>query len=156
MEPGRLADKDLGAGPSQPRVDILQENASRDMYTKMIRTAYELALNSQYPLTSFKLLVKCQRMNGVRLVDGKDDCKATGEFFDAICKAVAEKVAAVIASKKAMSLMSDGSQARKTKADKEMVLVRVIPRKSFGSIQTTDDRRRTCFTFLRVHNERGK
>ena len=64
-------------------------------------------------------------MNGVRLIDGKDDCKATGEYFDAITKAVTEKVAAVIASKNAMSLLSDSSQARKTKSDKEMVLVRV-------------------------------
>lgn len=91
----------------------------------MIRTAYELALNPQYPLSTFKLLIKCQRMNGVQLIDGKDDCKATGEYFDAISKAVIEKVAAIIASKNAMSLLSDGSQARKTKSDKEMVLIRV-------------------------------
>ena len=64
-------------------------------------------------------------MNGVQLIDGKDDCKATGEYFDAISKAVIEKVAAIIASKNAMSLLSDGSQARKTKSDKEMVLIRV-------------------------------
>ena len=124
-EPSRLSADILGAGPSQPRVNELQEKAIRDNYRKMIRTAYELALNPQFPLSSFKLLVKCQRMNGVRLIDGKDDCKATGEYFDAITKAVTEKVAAVIASKNAMSLLSDGSQARKTKSDKEMVLVRV-------------------------------
>ena len=91
----------------------------------MIRTAYELALNPQYPLSSFKLLIKCQRMNGVRLIDGQDDCKAAGEFFEAITKAVVEKVAAVIASKNAMSILSDGSQAGKTKSDKEVVLIRV-------------------------------
>ena len=91
----------------------------------MIRTAYELASNPQYPLSSFKLLIKCQRMNGVRLIDGKDDCKAAGEFFEAITKAVVEKVAAVIASKNAMSILSDGSQAGKTKSDKEVVLIRV-------------------------------
>ena len=64
-------------------------------------------------------------MNGVRLIDGQDDCKAAGEFFEAITKAVVEKVAAVIASKNAMSILSDGSQAGKTKSDKEMVLIRV-------------------------------
>lgn len=124
-ELSRLSADVLGAGPSQPRVNELQEKVNRDNYRKMIRTAYELALNPQFPLSSFKLLVKCQRMNGVRLIDGKDDCKATGEYFNAITKAVTEKVAAVIASKNAMSLLSDGSQARKTKSDKEMVLVRV-------------------------------
>ena len=124
-EPNRFPDIVLGAGPSQPRADALQEKATREAYEKMIRTAYELALNPQLPLSTFKLLLKCQRMNGVRLIEGKDDCKATGEFFDAISKAVTEKVAAVVASQNAMSLLSDGSQARKTKSDKEMVLVRV-------------------------------
>ena len=64
-------------------------------------------------------------MNGVKLKEGKDDCKATGEFLNAISKAVTEKVAAAVARKNAMSLLSDGSKARKTKSDKEMVLVRV-------------------------------
>ncbi len=69
----------------------------------MIRTAYELALNPQLPMLSFKLLAKCQRMDGVRLISGKDDCKATGEYFEAISQAVKEKVAAVVASKNANS-----------------------------------------------------
>ena len=50
----------------------------------MIRTACELALNPQLSLSTFKLLLKCQRMNGVKFIEGKDDCKATGEFLDAI------------------------------------------------------------------------
>ena len=76
-------------------------------------------------MLSFKLLVKCQGMNGVRLISGKDDCKATGEYFQEISQAVKEKVAAVVASKNAMSLLSDGSQERNTKKEKEMVLIRI-------------------------------
>ena len=124
-EAGRLPNSELGSGHSQPCVDSLQEKASSEAYTKMIRTAYELALNPQYPLTSFKLLIKCQRMNGVKLIKGKDDSKATGEYFDVLCKAVTEKVCAIVASENAFSILSDGSQARKTTADKEIVLVRV-------------------------------
>ena len=55
----------------------------------------------------------------------KDDSKATGEYFDVLCKAVTEKVCAIVASENAFSILSDGSQARKTTADKEIVLVRV-------------------------------
>ena len=36
-----------------------------------------------------------------------------------------EKVAAVVASKNAMSLLSGGSQAQKTKKEKQMVLIRI-------------------------------
>ena len=110
-EPSRISAEILEAGPSQPSVNELQERVNRDNYRKMIRTAYELALNPQFPLSSFKLLVKCQRMNSIRLIGGKDDCKAAGKYFDAITKAVTEKVAAVNASKNAMSLLSDGSQS---------------------------------------------
>ena len=124
-EPGRIPSQFLGAGTSQPRVSEMQEKCNRDNFAKMIRTAYELALNPQLPMLSFKLLVKCQRMNGVRLISGKDDCKATGEYFEAISQAVKEKVAAVVASKNPMSLLSDGSQERKTKKEKEIVLIRI-------------------------------
>lgn len=124
QEVGRI-DNQFLAGPSQPRIDVLQESASREAYLKLIRTAYELALHPTTPLSNFKILVKCQRMNGVRLIDGKDDGKSVGEYIDCIAKAVEEKVAAVLVSKNAMSLLSDGSQARKTGADKEMVLIRV-------------------------------
>lgn len=91
----------------------------------MMKTAYELALHPTMPLTHFKTLIKCQRMNGVRLIDGRDDEKACAQFIDCISKGVSEKVAVILMSKHAMSILSDGSQARKTKADKEMVLVRV-------------------------------
>ena len=58
--PGRVSNVILGAGPSQPRTDQLHEKATREAYSKIIQTAYELALNPQYPLSSFKLLIKCQ------------------------------------------------------------------------------------------------
>lgn len=122
---GRINSFFLGGGSSQPRVDHVQDAASREAYKKMIKTAYELALHPTMPLTHFKTLVKCQRMNGVRLIDGRDDVKACAQFIDCISKAVSEKVAVILMSKHAMSILSDGSQARKTKADKEMVLVRV-------------------------------
>ena len=91
----------------------------------MIITVYELALHPTMPLSHFKTLIKCQHMNGVHLIDGRDDVKACAQFINCIPKAVSEKVAVILMIKNAMSILSDGSQARKTKTDKEMVLVRV-------------------------------
>ena len=103
----------------------MQRAASTEAYKKLMRTAYELALNPSLPLSAFKVMVKCQRENGVTVIDGKHDGRSAREFITSIYKAVTEKVAVILASKHAMSLLSDGSQARKTNADKELVLVRV-------------------------------
>ena len=43
----------LGAGPSQLCVDHLQEAATNEDYTKMIRTEYELALHPNLPILRF-------------------------------------------------------------------------------------------------------
>ena len=101
------------------------KTSTTEAYLKMMRTAYELALNPTMPLKHFKLLIKCQRENGVVLIEGKDNNKAAKEYVHVLSEIVREKCAAVIASKHFMSLLSDGSQARKTGSEKELVMVRV-------------------------------
>ena len=91
----------------------------------MIKTAYKLALHSQLPLKSFKLLAKCQQMHGVALISGKDDNHAVSAYPGSIVAAIQEKVAVVMASSHFFSLLSDGSQAGKTGPDKELVLIRI-------------------------------
>ena len=90
----------------------------------MIKTAYKLALHSQLPLKSFKLLAKCQRMHGVALISGKDDNHAVSAYIGSVVASIQEKVAVVMASSHFFSLLSDGSQAGKTGSDKELVLIR--------------------------------
>ena len=91
----------------------------------MIKTAYELALNPTMPLRHFKILIKCQRENGVVLIERRDNNKAAKEYIHSIAEVIREKCAAIIASKHFISLLSDGSQARKTGSEKELVLTRV-------------------------------
>ena len=55
---------------AQAREDILAETTSTEAYRKLIRTAYELAMSPHLPLKTFELLVKCQRENGVKLIQG--------------------------------------------------------------------------------------
>ena len=75
-------------------------------------------------LSQFKTLVKMQTDNGVRLIDGEHDHRSAKVYISCIADAVAEKCAVILGSKHFMSVLSDGSQARKTKSDKEMVMVR--------------------------------
>lgn len=65
----------------------------------MFRTAYELALNPTMALKHFKVLVKCQRDNGVILIDGKDNTKACKEYIHVLAEVIREKCAAILASK---------------------------------------------------------
>ena len=55
----------------QPRIDVALKASTTEAYLKMIRTAYELALSPTMPLKQFKLLIKCQRENGVVLIEGR-------------------------------------------------------------------------------------
>ena len=95
------------------------------MHRRMIETAYKLALHPQLPLKSFKPLVKCQQMNGVTLIIGKDDNHAVSEYLGSIVTAIDEKVAVIMASSHFFSLLSDRSQTRKTSSNKELVLIRI-------------------------------
>ena len=55
---------------------------------------------------------------------GHDDGKTAQEFISYIAEAITEKVAIIFTIAHFMSVLADGSQARKTGSDKEMVLVR--------------------------------
>lgn len=55
---------------SQKRLENLVETSSNEAYKKLINTAYRLALKPQLPLSTFELLVQCQRENGVKLIQG--------------------------------------------------------------------------------------
>ncbi|XP_065642560.1 uncharacterized protein LOC136074184 [Hydra vulgaris] len=102
---------------------ITQDN--REALLKMIRTAYEMALKPSMPHSHFKTLIKCQRLNGALLLQGKDNNKAAREYISCIASAIKEKVAKIVNETNFFSILSDGSQARKTKDEKELILVRV-------------------------------
>ena len=55
---------------------------------------------------------------------GHEDGKSGREFIQYIAEAVSEKVGGIVANAHFMSVLTDGSQARKTGSDKEMVLTR--------------------------------
>ena len=113
------------ASANQPRIDDMVHRNAREAYSKLLKTAYELAVAGQ-PLENFKTLVKVQKENGVRLIEGTDSSKACREFISHIADAIREKVAVLLCSSVAFTILTDGSQPRKTQSEKELVLVRLV------------------------------
>ena len=60
----------------------------------------------------------------MRLIERNEDGRTGKEFIHCIAEAVKEKCAVILGSRHFMSLLSDGSQARKTGKEKELVLIR--------------------------------
>ena len=100
------------------------EKARRDAYRKLMKCAYEMALQPTMPHKHVSVLVKCLKENNVRLIERKEDGRTGREFVHCIAEAVKEKCAVILGSTHFMSLLSDGSQARKTGKEKELVLIR--------------------------------
>ena len=130
--------------PASKRMIISQEGASshqhqeisqqsppvsRDLHTTPTRNCFVPRMSSSqfwfFFYKHFSVLVRCQKQNGVSLIQGKQDGKAAREFICSIGEAITEKVAVVLAGSDFMSILSDGSQARKTRSEKELVLTRV-------------------------------
>ena len=81
----------------QPDIGTFLNESARESFKKLMKTAYEIALTPSMPHKHFKVLIKCQRANGVRLVEGKDGGNAAREFIHCIADAIKENCAAVIA-----------------------------------------------------------
>ena len=114
------------SGYSQPKVTTAIEKSSHDAYKKMFLTAYEMAMQPSMPFRHFYTLIKCQRTNGVRLIQGKDNHHAAAEFVQYLADEVREKLTQHLDKSNFVSILSDGSQARKVKSEKELVLTHVI------------------------------
>ena len=88
---------------------------SRKVNTRLARPIDRLLL------TSFKTLVKVQKSNGVRLISETDSGAKAWEFVHEIANCIRDKLSVIMCSVNAFSVLSDGSQARKTVHEKELV-----------------------------------
>ena len=99
--------------------------AAKAAHKKLLNTAYQLAMMPTRLLQHFEILIKVQKSNGVKLIQGKQDGRAAKEYVFALRDAGEEKCVIILGSKHFMSVLSDGSQVGKMKNDKKMVMVRV-------------------------------
>ncbi|KAJ8038164.1 hypothetical protein HOLleu_19166 [Holothuria leucospilota] len=110
---------------SQPTITDALQRSIQEAYRKLLTTAYYVALDG-LPLSSFKTFVVVQKKNGVQLLNKTDSNDRAAEFVHELADAIRRKIAILLQSAVAFSVLSDGSQARKTGKEKELVMVRVI------------------------------
>lgn len=109
----------------QPQIDKSFETISTRAFEKLLKTAYLLAVHGQ-PLSAFKLMVDVQKANGVALIDGYDSVSKARELVCHLASAISYKIAEMLTSSAAFSVLCDGSQARKTNNEKELILARCL------------------------------
>lgn len=109
----------------QPRIDDQMHHVAREAYKKLLKTAYIVA-EGGLPLAHFHTVVKAQKANGVKLIDGCDSGLVARDLIHEIAESIREKLAIILCSSNAFCCLSDGLQAKKTGSEKELVLVRVI------------------------------
>ncbi|ELU10088.1 hypothetical protein CAPTEDRAFT_187247 [Capitella teleta] len=107
----------------QPKIDTKLKSVSQDSYKKLIQAAYMCATGG-LPLTQFETMVKCLRMTGTKSVSGCDNSKAARKFINELAQSIRNKLTKKLGSC-FFSILTDGSQPKKTGAEKEMVMVRL-------------------------------
>jgi hypothetical protein len=71
-------------------------------------------------------MVKVQKANGVRLLKGIENSKKAQEFISYLGRSVRKKLSSLLSSSNTFASLSDGSQARKTGSEKELVYFRMV------------------------------
>ena len=109
----------------QLRIDTAIRKASTAAYERLFKAAYRLALNPTMPLKHFSVLTEILRDNGVPLIKNKTGGKHAKEFIGCMAQAVLQQIAQCLSDANFFSILSDGSQPKKTRAEKELVLSRL-------------------------------
>jgi hypothetical protein len=71
-------------------------------------------------------MVNIQKANGVQLISGADASQKAIEFIRDIATSIKQKVGQMMNSSSFLAVLSDGSQARKTNSEKELILIRLV------------------------------
>ncbi len=109
----------------QTTVDTTLRRQAEDVYKRLITAAYTLAVDGQ-PLSAFRTIVSCLKSNGVKLIQGCDNKQKAKEFTVYLAEAVRTKIGQILGNSTAFGILCDGSQARKTGKEKELVLARTV------------------------------
>ena len=66
-----VLEKALHSTLNQPGIDCMCDKNMSEAYIKLFHAAYTLTMKPILPLSQFKTLVKLQRENGVKLIQGE-------------------------------------------------------------------------------------
>ena len=98
---------------------------AEETYRKLITAAYMMATDGQ-PLSSFKTIVGCLKMNGLKLNEGCDGQIKAQELTGHLADAVRAKIGHILSSSSAFGILCDAFQGRKPGKEKEMIFVRAV------------------------------
>lgn len=99
----------------------------RKNYTLLFNTALSLVLGEK-PLSDFPFAIKMQKRNGVNFNPGKDDEHACAIFVHFLAEAVRNDIKSILGMANFFAGEMDGSEARKTREEKELVYCKVVIR----------------------------
>lgn len=80
----------------QPGIKESMKEASKEAYKKLFNTAYNIAIHGK-PFVDFEYVVKVQKENGLKLIQGKQNDGVCAEMIDIIKNVIYEEVAEVLA-----------------------------------------------------------
>ena len=118
------------SGSSQKRVDTCLNNAS-NRHTILFNTILTMIMEDM-ALLKIDALVEMQRRNGLSISESKVNNKAAREMVSCLAEVVTNLVSRKIKESKFISLACDGSEARKTRDEKELVYCKIVCDGDFG------------------------
>ena len=96
-------------------------------YIHLFNTALYV-VKQERPFTDFEGLVDLQKTNGIKFEEGKLNDKACASFISYMADTMREDISAILGSLNFYATAEDGSQARKTGSEKELVYMKTVIR----------------------------
>ncbi|XP_064596785.1 zinc finger protein 862-like [Liolophura sinensis] len=112
------------SGSGQRRIDILIDQTSSTAYRHLFNTALCIVRHER-PFSDFRSLVTLQRKNGIKLLSGKDTDKCCRQFVSIMAAILRQDIAKMLLRSNFFSGLMDGSQARKTGSEKELIYAKI-------------------------------
>ena len=101
---------------NQPTVANMMQSNSVDTYKKLLRSVLHI-VRTNGSLRGLRDLVNLQRSNGVKMMFEKDSTSACKAYIKILSKCVSSDVKSILEKVDFVSVLSDGSEARKTKEE---------------------------------------
>ena len=108
-----------------PKIDHVLKTSSKDSYIKLFKTALYIA-QEELPYTKLPSLVQLQKSNGASMMESKSSRKNCTTYINYLAEVVRSDVSELLKSSKFISGLCDGSEARKTKEEKELVYAKLV------------------------------
>ena len=96
-------------------------------YIHLFNTALYI-VKQERPFSDFEGLINLQKTNGVKFEDGKCNDKACATFITFMADTMRDDISAILNNLNFFATAEDGSQARKTGTEKELVYVKTVIR----------------------------